>query len=88
MPTVLKTFDALQGMYFIAYEYVPQGAMKSYGFMIMRNEGNIVNHQAHTQAITAIEYSVFNNLHIFFTAGMDNQVKAWSLGPDQNSMIL
>jgi hypothetical protein len=37
--------------------------------------------------ITGIEYLFFNNLHIFFTIGLDNTVKAWTLGPDQNSIV-
>ena len=54
---------------------------------MIRNSGNVVTNQAHTGPIVDIEYTFFNNLHIFFTAGSDNQVKAWSLGPDQNSFV-
>ena len=46
-----------------------------------------MTNQAHTGPIVDIEYTFFNNLHIFFTAGSDNQVKAWTLAPDQNSFV-
>lgn len=55
---------------------------------MIRNTGTVVTNQAHSGPIVDFEYTFFNNVHIFFTASQDNQVKAWSLGPDQNSFVV
>ena len=38
--------------------------------------------------ITDIEYTNFDGKEIFFTCSLDATVKAWTVGPDQRSLVL
>lgn len=91
IPTAFRVFEGLAGMFFLGFETQPTafGGQKNYGFSIMKFDGSppITFNNAHLDRIFDIEYCMFNNLHVFFTIGGDSKVKAFTLGPDQNSLL-
>lgn len=56
-------------------------------FSIILSDKNITQADAHSDLITDIEHTVINGTHYFFTCSLDSTVKAWTVAPDQSSLI-
>lgn len=96
-PTCMRTFDEIPHFIFlgIVQMIMPQTGsfgsqpLTSHSIQIVKgNMGDIVQQNAHKDQITDIECTVFNNQQIFFTTSLDSTVKAWTVSPDQKSLVL
>lgn len=82
-PTAVKAFDSLPNTFFMGLETknLSIGTV-SYTFSILLSDKSIAKENAHSDQITDIEYTVFNNQPFFFTCSLDSTVKAWMVSPD------
>lgn len=61
---------------------------KSYDLQVIKTDSSqIITSSAHTGRITDIEYASIDSKNVFFTSALDGRVKAWTLSPDQLSLI-
>ncbi|CDW76594.1 UNKNOWN [Stylonychia lemnae] len=85
-PTSLRTFEAFQNAFFLGLQTNSMVGGPQYNFNILLSDSSILKERAHNDMITDIEYSFFNNQHIFFTCSLDGTIKAWTVGADQKSL--
>lgn len=80
----MRTFDQIPNFVFLGIETPGPNA---HGVEILKPGGSILQQGAHRDQITDIEFTIYNNQQVFFTCSLDCSVKAWTVAPDQQSLV-
>lgn len=85
-PSVVKAFNEFPNSLFFGLEKKSLVGATHVLKILFTNHEIVVD--AHTDRITAIEYTNYNGKHVFFTGSLDASVKAWTPSADGATLDL